>query len=275
VVRGHDDMIEYVLQRPDVVAWLQEDGVDTVQYVNVDSTLAPVAHAGFIGAHAESLARHTSNKAHMSAILINKERTPKLGNVIEIYEDGRWVRAAVDYGINRELDTAVPYGDPSIRLYTLSTLPKAPPIPWAVDSSKEMDTVEGKKRIFKFETKSGDVPSDGIQLLLPSDTVFAPIKDVTGLDHGSRVPGAGGFPSVGALEDARAGSEVRKSRTSGARVAVGRRFHAGDAALQCAAQLGASPVPRARCRLSGQRRFPHGDRDSAHLSVPRNSWERG
>ncbi|HLD29964.1 MAG TPA: hypothetical protein VJC03_06440, partial [bacterium] len=157
-------------------------GVEYMQYTNVDNLLNPIGDPYFVGEHIMSRNQvHESDAAHVSLILIPKDITERLGNVILVKKmiNGReeLVPQSIDYGAaSPEINSACRYGDPSVRIMTVDTLAGSRKIYWTVAKKSVVDQFGKKRDVWKFERSSSDKRRYGALVGRPTEEVFASIK---------------------------------------------------------------------------------------------------
>ncbi len=177
---GHADAFEYVLREPDTVRWLKKLGVEYMQYSNIDNTLSPIAHEGFLGEHAKSFDKSITDRAHISLALVPKDRSKRLGNTLLIpnpKDGGRTtVQHSLDYGNDDKIDAHTLNGDPSIRLITVSTANNALPAPFTIARNKKVRLGDQEILVDAPERSSGNIDRYGALVLFQTDEVFASIK---------------------------------------------------------------------------------------------------
>ncbi len=197
---GHGDAFDYILN-PDegveglvwsgqieslikakVVTWLASFGVEYVQYMNVDNLLNPLADKYLVGEHVLSRDPdiEKEGRAHIALGMVKKTQWDKkkktyhdrLGNVIILNER----KESIDYVDASDKINACEFGDPSLRLVTLSSLAGSIPIHYSVEEKTDRDLSGSEVPIYKFERSSSNKKRYGIELAYGSCDVFAAIK---------------------------------------------------------------------------------------------------
>jgi UDP-N-acetylglucosamine/UDP-N-acetylgalactosamine diphosphorylase len=173
---GHGDAFDYMLINPKARQWLEQFGVEYMQYLNVDNDLNPLGDPYFVGEHALSQNEpHSPGRAHISLGMIKKHGSgDRLGNVIVV--NGQ--KESIDYGEASPEILATPYGDPSFRIVTIKTLDGSIPIEFLVAAGKDSDPDwQGvRHKVFKFERSSGNKKRYGAEVYFNRDETFASIK---------------------------------------------------------------------------------------------------
>jgi UDP-glucose 4-epimerase len=175
---GHGDIFDDILQRPEVVAFMDRFGVKVVQHMNMDNQLNPLADERLIGygemAHDPD---STDRRAHIALGVIAKTSTSdRLGNQIK-GTDGQWY--TVGYGAaSADMRANVLLGDPSFRAVWRQTLPGALRTPWRIDRKKETNLAGERIDVLKLERASDETPRRPESPLVELDRAdtFEPIK---------------------------------------------------------------------------------------------------
>ena len=186
---GHGDAFDDILVREDVSKFLDDLGVEVVQYMAVDNPLNPIVDERLIGYGQKTWDPASKDpRAHIALGVIPKnDLNDRLGNQILVTENevSQWV--AVGYSSASErIKNTVTMGDPSFRVVWRQSLKNARITPWRIDQKTEKDFEGNARDVKKIERASDDKPRrvEGPLVELSREDTFAPIKSP---DHKSAV----------------------------------------------------------------------------------------